>query len=127
MIRCGGASRKGQFGQCGLSRNKKIVGLDARPNGIQGLEPVEEIGVLRGRDGAGEGLIEVMMRVDEARQYDVALKVEDFVGSFWQLIKWTHTFNKAVANKKTPFGDFALMVVHGDNIGGLNEECGHSS
>ena len=55
-------------------------GVQARPDGIERLEPVEEIGILRGRDGACEGLVEVMMRVDEPRQDDVTLEVEHFIG-----------------------------------------------
>ncbi len=75
--------------------------LKARPDGIEGLEPVEEIGVLRGRDGAREGLVEVMMRVDQPRQDDVTCEVEDFVGGLREVGGSSDLFDEAVANKKT--------------------------
>ena len=56
----------------------------ARPDRVERLEPVEEIGILGGRDGAGQGLVEVVMGVDQPGQDDVALKVEDLISGIGQ-------------------------------------------
>src|SRR5512140_841964 len=101
MVRCGGASRKGKFCQCGGSRNKNIVRREARPNGIKSREPVEEVGILCGGDGACEGLIKVMMRVDKPRQEDVTFEIEDFVGRLRKFPRRADLFNEAVSNEKT--------------------------
>ena len=134
MVGGGGASRKGEFAQGGLGRDENVVGGEARPNRIEGLEPVEEVGVLRGRDGASEGLVEVVMGVDEAGQNDVAFEVEDFVGGGGQIgntCTWRkcrclpYGFDDAVANKKTTLGNFPLVVVHRDEVRVFDEESGH--
>ena len=66
MVRGGGASRKGEFGERGLRGSEDVFGMHARPEGIERGQPGEEISVLCGRDGARQGLVEVMVRVDEA-------------------------------------------------------------
>ncbi len=50
------------------------LGVDPRPDRVQLLEPGEEVGLLGSR--AGEGLVEVMVRVDEARRHDEAVQVD---------------------------------------------------
>ena len=40
-------------------------------------EPIEELGVLDRGQGAGEGLVEVVVGVDEAREDDVSGRVQD--------------------------------------------------
>lgn len=125
MVRCGGASRKGEFGQCGGSRNENVFRREARPDRVEGLEPVEEVGVLRGGDGAGEGLVEVMVGVDQPRQEDVAAEVEDFFGFLGQAGSLPYLFDEAVANKKTTIREFGLVVVEGEEVGVLDEEGGH--
>ena len=121
MVRGGRASRKGKFGQRGLSRNKNIFGVQARPDRIKRLEPVEEIGILRGRDGARQGLVEVMVRVDQPRQDDVTLEVEHFVGGCGKLAHRPDFLDEAAANKKTTTGNLPLMVIHGDDVGVLDQ------
>lgn len=101
------------------------MGREASPNGIERFEPVEEVGVLRGRDGAGEGLVEVMMRVDEAGEEDVTLEVEDFVGFAGQIANLSYLFNETVSDKKSAVWDFSLAVVHGEDVGVFDEEGRH--
>ena len=97
--------------------NKKIVGFDARPDRVESLEPVEEVGILRGGDGAREGLVEVMMRVDEPRQDDVPLEVEDFIGGGGQHARWRNLLDEPVFYEKTTIRQFGLVVVHGEEVG----------
>jgi hypothetical protein len=108
-----------------LSRNKNIVGLNPRPDGIERFEPVEEVGILRGRDGAREGLVKVMMRVDQPRQEDMTFEVKHFIGSLRKFARRADLFDEAVTNKKTTLGKLPLMVVHGDKIGVFDEKSCH--
>jgi len=121
MVRCGGASCKGEFGQCGGSRSENIIRLEARPDRVEGLEPVEEIGILCGRDGAREGLVEVMVRVDQPRHENVTAEIEDFISGTWEISSFTNLFDEAIANKKTTFRKLGLVVVHGEDVGVLDE------
>ncbi len=52
------------------------------PDGIKRLEPVEQVGVLGSRDGARQGLVKVMVRVDQPWQQNVPVQVQDFVCRF---------------------------------------------
>jgi hypothetical protein len=104
MIRGGGASRKGEFRQRGLSRNENIVGLNPRPDGIERFEPVEEVGILRGRDGAREGLVKVMMRVDQPRQDDMTFEIKHFIGSLRKSARWPTCSMKPSRTKRPPSG-----------------------
>ncbi len=56
MIRCGGASRKGQFGQCGLRRSKNIVGRQdaVLPRDVAGQALADRAFVGEGLDARAE-------------------------------------------------------------------------
>ena len=125
MVRSRCASRQGKFREGGLSRGENIVGREASPDRVERFEPVEEVGILRGRDGAREGLVEVVMRVDEAREEDVTFEVEGFIGLAGQTGSLSYLFNETVADKKTAIGEFGVAVVHGEEVGVFDEEGGH--
>ena len=82
-----------------MSRDEDVFGLDARPDGIEGLQPVEEVGVLCGGYGAREGLVEVVVCVDQPGQHHMAGEVEHFVGSGRQAGGRPDLFDEAVADK----------------------------
>ena len=58
----------------------------------------------------------MMMRVDQPRQDDVALEIEDFIGGDGQLVHRADLFDQSAPNKKTTLGNFLLMIIHCDNI-----------
>lgn len=125
MIRCGGTARESEFRQRGLSRSKNIFGLEPRPDRIESLEPVEEIGILCGGDSARESLIKMMVRVDQARQDDMTRQVDDFIGGGWKCAHRSDFFDEAAADEHAAFGDFGLAVVHSNDMGVFDEEGGH--
>ena len=125
MVRSRCASRQGKFREGGLSRGENIVGREASPDRVERFEPVEEVGILRGRDGAGEGLVEVMMRVDESREEDVTFEVKGFVGVGGQIGSLSYLFDESVFDKKTTIREFGVAVVHGEEVGVFDEEGGH--
>ncbi len=117
----GRASRKGKLRERGLRRDKNILGVQARPDGIERRQPVEEIGILRGRDGTRQRLVEVMVCVDQPRQDDVPLQIEHFVRVVGQTGSLPYPLDESAANKKTTIGNLPLMVIHSDNVGVLDE------
>jgi len=121
MVRCGRAARKGKFGQCGGSRSENVFGVHARPDRVKGLEPIKKIGILRGGDGAREGLVEVMVRVDQPRHDDVTSQVEHFIGGLREIGGLANLLDEAIANKKTTIRELGLVVVHGEDVGMLDE------
>lgn len=100
-----------------MSRGENIVGREASPDQVERFEPVEEVGILRGRDGAREGLVEVVMRVDEAREEEVTFEVEGFIGCGVQTFSLPDLLDETIADEKTTIGDFGVVVVHGEEVG----------
>ena len=76
MVSGGRAAGEQEFDERHPDRDAKRLGGHAAPDALHGDQPGDElladpIGV-----GAGQRLVEMMMRVDEARQHDVARGVE---------------------------------------------------
>lgn len=71
---------------------------------------------MRGRDGAREGLIKMVVRVDQPRQEHVTGEVEHFVGGLGQDGRLADGFDEPIADKKTTFREFGLVVVHGEEM-----------
>lgn len=125
VIGGGGTARKRQFGQRGLGRGEDVIGGQARPNGVKGFEPVKQVGVLGGRDGAGQGLVKVVMGVDQPRQDDVAGQVEHLVGGLGQVGGRPDLLDEAVTDKKATLRNLGLVVVHGGYECIFDEEATH--
>ena len=100
--------QRASSGQSGLCGGEDIVGGQARPDGIKRLEPVEQIGILRGRDSARQGLVEVVVSVDQPGQEDVTGKVEDFIGCVGKLARRADFFDESIPNKKTTIREFPV-------------------
>src|SRR5215471_18598658 len=125
VVRGGGASRQGEFSECSLRRNEDVFGGQARPEGIERGQPGEEIGVLGGREGARQGLVEVMVRIDEVWQDEVIGEVEYRIGRGGQCTRRADLLNEAIANKQTTSGNLPLAIIHGNDIGVLNQKRSH--
>ncbi len=68
MVAGGGASREEEFAKgefCGVEEH---VWLDVCPDGIEGFEPVEEFCIEGCWKCSCEGLVEVVMGIDESRE-----------------------------------------------------------
>ena len=91
MIGGGGAAREHKLGQREPRRQPQVIGLEARPDRIERDEPGEQRLVDGGRVGAGQRLVEMMMRVDEPRQHDMARGVERCVNALRRLPRPTRS------------------------------------
>ena len=73
VVEDGRAARERELGEAGPRRGVEHLVVDPRPDGIERAQPGEEVGVLR--PGAREGLVEVVVGVDEAGRDDGAAEV----------------------------------------------------
>jgi len=85
MIGGGGAARQHELGQREPSRDPQVVRLEPRPDRIERDEPREQRLVDGGGMGAGQRLVEMVVGVDEARQHDMARRVECCVDALRRL------------------------------------------
>src|ERR1700686_1714742 len=69
------AAAKGELGEADFGGGPFPVGIDRCPDGIALAQPIEEAAIL-GAD-PGEGLVEVVMGIDQPRKCDQAATVDD--------------------------------------------------
>jgi len=72
----GGAAREQQFGQGDFGGQSKFLGRQTRPHRVQGFQPGEQRLIDHRRPGTGEGLVKMMVGVDQAGQDHVFACVE---------------------------------------------------
>ncbi len=107
-----GAARQHQLGQPDLRRRVDRLRPHPRPDRVQRLEPVEQNGILR--DAAGQRLVQVMVRVHQARQHDHPGRVDDRIRGLGQLGRWPRLLDCVVAHEQAAPGDLAPLRIHRD-------------
>ena len=78
VVEDGRAAGERELGEARAGGGVLGLRVDPRPDRIELAEPCEEVGLLRA--GSREGLVEVVMRVDEAGRDDRAAQVDALVG-----------------------------------------------
>ena len=76
VIGGGAAAGQQQLGQRHLAGQRQLLRREARPDRVERFQPGEQRLVDHRRPGAGEGLVEVMVGVDQARQQHVLAGIE---------------------------------------------------
>ncbi len=126
MVEHGRRPAERQFGEADLSGHPDVVRRHPCPDGIQRAQPIEQAGVLRPGDGPGQGLIQMVMRVDQTGQHDVAPGVEHLVGQGGQVRRRSDRNDEAVLGVQTAACDLAPSPVHRDqDVGVADEERAH--
>ena len=115
----GGAAGKGQLGQRGLRGGEDVIRVQARPDRVERLQPVEQVGILGGRHGAGQGLVEMMVGVDQPGENDVPAQVENLVGGGGKVGARADLLDHAVPDKQTAARDLAAPVIHRHQDGSI--------
>lgn len=118
----GGAAGQGQLGKADQGARVHHLGVQAGPDGVLGGQPLEELGVLRRHQAPREGLVEVVVGVDEAGQNDVTGEVEYGVGGGGQVGGGADLLDDVVYDVEATVGDFAALVVQGDEDGRVFDE-----
>ena len=78
VVEDGRAAGQRELGEAGACRGVLGLGVDPRPDRVELAQPGEEVGLLG--PGAREGLVEVVVRVDEAGRDDGAVEVDPRLG-----------------------------------------------
>ena len=76
MVGRGRRARHQEFDQRHADRELERLGRHPVPYALHRHEPGDEVLALAGRVGAGQRLVEMVVRIDETRQHDVAGGVE---------------------------------------------------
>ena len=78
VIRRHGAAGKDKLGHRQRHAEIERFRRQPRPDRVKRLQPGKQLAVERGGNGAGEGLIEVMVGVDQPRKHHVLAGIERF-------------------------------------------------
>ena len=105
------AARERELGEPAPRRRVLHLVVDARPDRVERLQPREEVGLLRPR--ARQGLVEVVVRVDEAGRDDRAAEI---LGARRRLAA-VHLRDQAVLDPQPPALVLGPAVVHRDDPG----------
>jgi hypothetical protein len=76
------------------------------------VQPGKQVVVLRGRDGACQGLVQMVVRIDQARQHDLSGRVDHRVGRVGQLIARADRSDDAVFRIQAGTGDLPACSIH---------------
>jgi len=114
VVGCRGTARQRQFGQRCLRGNKNIFGGHARPDRVERLEPVEQVGVLSGGHGAREGLVKMVVGVDQTGQHKVAGHIQNFIRVLRQILRAANLLDKPVAGEQSTGDNFPALCIHGN-------------
>ena len=126
MIRGGGAARKGQLRQSRLGGDKDILRGHAGPDGIERLEPVEQVGVLGSRNGPGEGLVKMVVRIYQPGQNNMTAHIQHLVRCLRQFFGSAYLVNPSVFRVNPPARDFPALIIHRNkNCSISDQESGH--
>jgi len=126
VVEGGRAPAEGELGEPEGRGDADVPGAEPRPHGVEGAEPREEGDILRSRERPGEGLVEVVVGVDEPGEDDHPPGVEHLVGGVGKLRRRTHPLDPPVAGEETAPGDLGAGVVHRhDDLRVVDEEGRH--
>ena len=113
VVERGRAAAEGQRGETGAGGGVLGIAVDPAPERIELAEPAEEVGLLRPRPR--EGLVEVVVRVDEAGRDECAAQVLERLRG--RRIALAHLDDEAVVDEDPAVGELGAGVVHRDDVG----------
>ena len=129
VVARGGAAGEHEFRRGHLRTDINSLGREFRPDRVKCFEPLEQITVLRRRNGARQRLVEMVMRVDETRKNDVPVaQIEHFIRGCWQCSGDADLFDYVIAHQHRGIADFLPCRVHRDQgVDIFNEQCAHGT
>ena len=112
VVAGGGAARKQQLRHAGQRRHVDAFLIHPRPNRVERAQPVEQLRVGRGSVGARQGLVQMMVRIDQAGQRDGMTAVDHAVRLRQLRRAASHTPDLAVLGVDVPAVKHAVLRVH---------------
>ncbi|MCY1183654.1 hypothetical protein D9M73_242930 [compost metagenome] len=117
VVRRRGTAGEQQLGQRHLGGQGKLIGCQARPHRVERLQPGEQRLVHHRRPGAGEGLVEVVVGVDQAGRQHMLAGVEYlFAGSAGLLAGGDQLDDATVLHDEAATGVEAVGSEDGEGI-----------
>ena len=117
MVGRGGAAAERELGKAKRRRPVDVFRPDMRPDRVQRLQPAEQRRVLRRRNGAGQVLEQVVVRVDHPRNDDMACHVDDGVGAFGKPGGGADGLDHPVTGEQAATTDLGADIVAGARRG----------
>ena len=122
------AAGEQQLRHCRQCGGVQHVWRHACPDRVQPLKPSEQLGILHAGNRSREALIHVVMSIDQTRNNDAVLCVDDFVRIMRQIGCGANRLNHVVADEDRRITQFATRIIKGgDGIGVADQERGHLS
>ena len=122
MIAGGGAARKHQLGNRNLRADMNCLGRHAGPDRVERAQPCEQVGVLRGGDVARQCLVEVVVRVHQARQHHHVARVDHGVRAGGQARARADLADLVAVDKHAAVGVARVGIVHGRQQRGVFQQ-----
>ena len=113
VVEDGRAARERELGEARARGNVLGLRIDPRPERVERLQPGEEVGFLR--PGPRECLVEVVVRVYEARGDDGAAEVDPLVRLRFRSA--ARSGHEAVLDEQPARLVLGARVVHDDDVG----------
>ena len=126
MVGGRGAAGEEQLAEADARRHLHRFRVRAAPHLVQLDEPSEERRLLHARHVAGEGLRQVMVRVHEAGQDDLAARVEAPVHGSGRWVSRPHGGDAVVFDEDPSAGQAPPRIVHGGDQTGIVDEDAHA-
>mmetsp|Transcript_23739 Transcript_23739/g.42523 ORF Transcript_23739/g.42523 Transcript_23739/m.42523 type:complete len:235 (-) Transcript_23739:376-1080(-) len=119
VIRAQRTTRQRQFCQTDLGRDKHMFRREPRPDRIERLQPPKQQRILRGRHRTGHRLVQMVVRVHEARRHHTTLCQHHLAGG---LQTAAYFGDQAIADQNIGLCQFAPVVVHGHDVGRVADQ-----
>ena len=117
-----GAAREHQLGQRETGGHRDRLFREVHPDRVQRLQPGEQRLVQGGRTGTRQGLVEMVMAVDEAGQQHLSRRIEDVGGGCLGLLAHSHQLHDSAVAHDDATG--SVEVVRGEDRRGLPDPGG---
>ena len=89
------------------------IRCQSTPDCLESPQPVEQVRILSTWHRTREGLVQVVVGVDQARGNNVSPKVKDRVRGSRKICRWADHLNQAIAGKQTTVRNLCSQCVHG--------------
>lgn len=103
-----GAARQQQFGQRDFGGEGEFFRGESRPDRVQGFQPRKQRLIDHRRPGAGQGLVEMVMGVDQPRQDHMLAGIEHLARCGRLLAGGEHFDDQAVLHNQAATGIEAI-------------------
>jgi hypothetical protein len=111
-----------KFNEADLGGDGDRIRCQSTPDWVESPQPVEQVRILSTWHRPREGLVQVVVGVDQARGNNVSPKVKDRVRGSRKICRWADHLNHAIAGKQTTVRNLGSQCVHGGKDGRVSNK-----